>query len=444
MKTIFRLFTSATLIASLAGCASLESRKSLENVAKNWCETIRASQVICTYPLTEDLVPGDVFLVQTTIDDQSKLYARKGFLSLDDHQARLKTNYQADYFNGYWQDNYGATPHPRPSLSASSPQAVDAPRAAFPSYTFDASSGINASLALPINGIPIALGLVHGDQVSGNVVLSNAYTYAADTGSLYEALKKWAHDNQGRLGMTLIQSGMEQMLLRVVSRVYLVGGVNVTLTKSAASGGQTAVNQGDSSAVAGGNGVDMTAILNAQAESLKSALPNSGAIKFMSASSSSVTLAETFDRPLVVGYLGFDVPVFSGGVLGVPLPVFERLEGRKIGNGYPLASISPDQAAFNLQIYALLALGRENPAQALAVARAVGEKIDSPEFADALQSIAAAQKNADEPKIALNKFKLAANRYVGTDEKSGPHYLRFQEVFSAAFDQRDTPPQGKQ
>jgi len=61
------------------GCASYNARKQLEGVAKNWCETIRASQVIPVYPLTEDLTPGDVFLVQRPIATEAKAYSAGAF-----------------------------------------------------------------------------------------------------------------------------------------------------------------------------------------------------------------------------------------------------------------------------------------------------------------------------------------------------------------------------
>src|SRR6266481_2898062 len=70
----------------------------LERVAKDWCMTIRASQVIPVYPLTEDVQPGDVFLVRTRIEDQASEYERRGFLPLDQLLARFQpTNYQQFY-----------------------------------------------------------------------------------------------------------------------------------------------------------------------------------------------------------------------------------------------------------------------------------------------------------------------------------------------------------
>src|SRR5689334_11985633 len=84
------LLGAAMLAASLlgGGCADYLRRKELESVAKNWCETIRASQVIPVYPLTEDLRPGDVFLVQTPVSEEASRYRAKGFLPLDDFRER--------------------------------------------------------------------------------------------------------------------------------------------------------------------------------------------------------------------------------------------------------------------------------------------------------------------------------------------------------------------
>jgi hypothetical protein len=60
----FPLFTLALLAALLAtGCARMQTRMmktELQEVAKRWCLTIRASQVVPVYPLTEDIQPGDI------------------------------------------------------------------------------------------------------------------------------------------------------------------------------------------------------------------------------------------------------------------------------------------------------------------------------------------------------------------------------------------------
>src|SRR5439155_17343739 len=85
----------------VSGCC-LTRQCQLEHVAKDWCMTIRASQVIPVYPLTEDIQPGDVFLVQVPIDRQQQVYEDKGFLPLDNHITRLKpSGYKQFYTNSF-------------------------------------------------------------------------------------------------------------------------------------------------------------------------------------------------------------------------------------------------------------------------------------------------------------------------------------------------------
>ncbi|HVR39372.1 MAG TPA: hypothetical protein VMU84_09765, partial [Thermoanaerobaculia bacterium] len=80
----------------LCACSLTKSTSTqLSRVAKDWCLTIRASQVIPTYPLTEDLQVGDVYLVTTPIDQEVKQLESDGFLPLDNLIARvLTTGYQ--------------------------------------------------------------------------------------------------------------------------------------------------------------------------------------------------------------------------------------------------------------------------------------------------------------------------------------------------------------
>ena len=70
---------------------------------------IRASQVIPVYPLTEDLQPGDVLLVRTPIEEQAKLYKKKGFLPLDQHLVRLYTKGSTNDFYDFYNARYGLT-----------------------------------------------------------------------------------------------------------------------------------------------------------------------------------------------------------------------------------------------------------------------------------------------------------------------------------------------
>jgi len=94
----FRVMTIGVIAAlvMLTGCAS--KKRQLEDVAKDWCMTIRASQVIPVYPLTQDIQPGDVFLVQLPVDKQQLQYENRGFLPLDNHVARLVPTNYGDFY----------------------------------------------------------------------------------------------------------------------------------------------------------------------------------------------------------------------------------------------------------------------------------------------------------------------------------------------------------
>ena len=96
-------------LASLPACvgihrwqkAQTQKHREIElaDVAKSWCQTIRASQVIPVYPLTEDLQPGDVFLVRRTVEDQADEYKTAGFLPLDYHWMRLDPAKYGEFYS---------------------------------------------------------------------------------------------------------------------------------------------------------------------------------------------------------------------------------------------------------------------------------------------------------------------------------------------------------
>ena len=100
-------------VATLVGCDTTRSKsKQLARVAKDWSLVVRASQVIPVYPLTEDILPGDVFLVRTRIEDQIKVYEAKGFLPLDQLLVRLQpNNYAAFYLGSYGIGTFTNTPY---------------------------------------------------------------------------------------------------------------------------------------------------------------------------------------------------------------------------------------------------------------------------------------------------------------------------------------------
>lgn len=338
------------ILILFVSCTATLRNKQLEKVAKDWALVIRASQVIPIYPLSEDLQPGDVLLVSTPIEEQVALYKEKGFLPLDQHLKRL---YPKD-FKEFYNSRYGITGDTIPPAQWQKQNAdgehswKEAPRAAFPTYQFSVRTGSGLNLAIPIQGVPFALGLMNSGSASGTVTIADAYTFGLDNFSMEDLVRKWGKKHRRLLKSYEPRNG-KYHFLRVVSRVYVTGRVSVTLNNDEATGVDVAagadrpvkligVEQG--STVQNYNKVIAT-INELAAQQLPGAK-----VKIATASSRSVTLSEEFQRPLVIGYIGFDLPILKGGRMGAAISTLSQLTGRKRlqasseGNVYRLAAIS--------------------------------------------------------------------------------------------------------
>jgi hypothetical protein len=304
--------------------------------------------------LTEDLQPGDVLLVSTPIEDQVAIYKAKGFLPLDQHVVRL---YSPD-FPMFYRSRYGITdgtipPAPWQLLDATGKhQWALAPRAAFPTYQFAVSSGSGLSLAIPVQGIPLALGLMHSGKASGTVTIADAFTYGLDQVHLTSLVQAWASQQRPLLRQYGPRDGRTHFL-RIVSRVYSTGQVSATVNNEEAFSGDARGGADRPVELLGlttGN-VDKTysdalEILN---KVVSNELPG-GKIQIAAASSRSVTLSETFPRPLVIGYVGFDLPILDGGRLGTPISTLAQLNAER--------TIPPHNASSAYRLAALVHLYR--------------------------------------------------------------------------------------
>jgi len=324
-------------VGLLAGCKTTE--KQLARVAKDWCLTIRSSQVLPVYPLTEDLQPGDVFAVQTPLSQQARIYRRQGFLALDQHVTRLgDLPYDTFYGGGYWEGTYAGIPHGRPGWSSSDvPVVPRVPRAAFPTYNFSVQRAGGLKLAIPIQGVPVGLGLMGAQRATGSVTLTDTFTYGLDIEPTLRALISWWRQNGGVRAMmgAIAAESSEPVFLRVVNRVYLAGGVVVQLSnldsrQTEAEGGvapqlpPSELSESDPDGIAAPAQQTVPDALSAGASVLKAGAPG-GSVRFVQAGKSSVTLEQKFDRPLVIGYLGFDVKVYEDGSLSPPIPSYAVL-----------------------------------------------------------------------------------------------------------------------
>jgi len=335
------------------GCRS--APVTYEAAARDWCMTIRASQVVPVYPLTEDVQPGDVFAVQTPLSRQHEIFEARGFLALDQHVVRLPTTHSAEsmepgkapgnaaatrtlpydsfYRHGYWTQAWTAAV-PRPGWGDA--DAVKAPRAAFPSYTFDVHRGQGLRLAIPVSGVPLGLGLMRAQRATGTVTLRDAYTYGMDIETLYKELRAWwASDPEIRRTLAAVsKQSSAEVYLRAVNRVYMVRGVTVSIQNLDSRGagldaGTTAeldlLHQAIESPNEAAAAVQSYEAVRRVLSSLNTVSGSGGSLHIAHASSHLVTMNETFDRPLVIGYLGFDVRVESDGSLSVPVPSFALL-----------------------------------------------------------------------------------------------------------------------
>jgi len=348
VRSILGATALITLIIGGTGCATKES--AIQKAAKDWCMTIRGCQVIPVYPLTEDIQPGDIFLVQVPIDRQQNLYRAQGFLALDNHLARLNpTGYEDFYAHNFFASgstNRLLSDWIRPRGTNQSWAA--APHAAFPSYAFTVRNGAGLSLAVPIQGVPVGLSLLASDAASGSVQIQDAHTVGVDTLSLYRQVQQWAETNRTFLqNFGTPASAPERNYLRVVSRLYTAGRLTVSLKDASnRSGGLDAgvpkpVNlltpelPANATNVAGNALQNFTNAFGALSQMVSAAakatdaagnvLPG-GSLRLAAASARTVSIDETFDPALSIGYLGFDCVIEADGGLGPPIPTHANLE----------------------------------------------------------------------------------------------------------------------
>lgn len=271
-----------------------------------------------------------------------------------------------------------------------------APRAAFPSYSFSIERSAGLNIGLPVSGVPIAFGLLGSDRAMATVSLKDAYTYGVDEFSMWKDFVAWAKEPENAARIATYSpvyerervSGQYRIrynYLRVVTRVYMVGKVNVSVVDSSenaadvkagvaqninlisASGdprkdletirtvlnnglasvpveprkrktkpekeGQTTghtphettttptlpatrdVTVGAATRPSPGNTVP-DAPTDAGAEATLDTPTFGARLKFTQVTNRSVALDETFDRPLVIGYLAYDIPIAYGGEIG--------------------------------------------------------------------------------------------------------------------------------
>ena len=225
-------------LAAASGCARNVSDRELQRVARDWSMVIRASQILPVYPLTEDLQPGDIFLVQVTVEDQAKTYRERGFMPLDNLIYRLDPQGYEDFYRYSFEAGGAEHRLPKHWLSPGKPDSWTlAPNASFPTYAFSARRGGGFNVALPVQGIPVGLSLLGGDATQGTITIAEARTYGVDAMSLHDNVRAWSEIPANRAFLQYFGGDPQHTnYVRVVSRVYLTGRINVSLQGSRSSG----------------------------------------------------------------------------------------------------------------------------------------------------------------------------------------------------------------
>ncbi len=442
---------SLTAIA-LAGC-SYEDQ--MRRVAKDWCMTIRAAQVVPVYPLTEDLQPGDVFLVTLPSNEQEKLYKSLGYLPLDVQVTRLNVSTAAfDAFYGpqYFEDDYasGGQAHARlkrrvdaTGIADPFAQSYNVPRASFPTYSVDVKRSGGFKAAIPVQAIPIGVGLLGADSATASVTIADAYTYAADPADLAVKLRAWASSADAQLILRDYNYGRpenEPLFLRVVQRVYLTGGVKVAITRT--SQGSGGVDAGVAQDVSGTAPSEKSAIerwaesQEALGEALNSGLLGANAmpgasVRFAGATSRSVMLDERFDRPLAIGYIAVDYEIRKDGSLGAALSTRDVLNGRakysSVRQG-PSSDLDIAIIALHSQVATLARGSPQDQDRAIAIVRtAVANMPGTAAEYDRVRQMLE-PTTAPDALATARALSMANNRYRSGEAGSGP---KTESVFLA-------------
>jgi len=207
------------------------------------------------------------------------------------------------------------------------------------------------NLAVPVDGVPVGLSLMNSEAADGTVSIEKAKTIGIDTVSMWKQLTIWASDNAVFLSQ-YAPSGKITNYVRVVTRVYAAGQMNVSLRDaSSQSGGldvgaakpvnllfpQLTTNNSAEVANTFTNQVNLLGVYTNGLNAIQQSLPG-GSVRIAAASSRTVAMQQDFVPPLVVGYLGFDCEILDGGELGPPMPTHARLNKENLAGHHKIVS----------------------------------------------------------------------------------------------------------
>ncbi len=176
------------------------------------------------YPLEEDIRPGDIYLVDKSIDSEVSTWNRKGFLPLNNRFGRM--HIPKKLFESFYSNSHVASD----SVSFSRP-----PKAAFPSYTFEIDKRGALGLALPLNSVPVAISASGAQSATGSVVFTGAETRGLPDLIMQRQVDRWQKDHRKALSNRAKYTD-HPLILRLITRVFTIKGATVSLAFSKESG----------------------------------------------------------------------------------------------------------------------------------------------------------------------------------------------------------------
>ncbi|MGI9458014.1 MAG: hypothetical protein ACR2NU_15725, partial [Aeoliella sp.] len=250
------------------------------------------------------------------------------------------------------------------------------PKAGFPSYTFEVSNNGGLSLAVPVQGVPIALSVTGAAEATGSITIKDAVTYGLDTTSMYQLLLD--AEKAGKLRYAIPPEGEEPWYLRMITRVFAAQSFNVVLTATSTLGGGVDAGARQPVADAGGqleNGLTVSQInqqleaVGLAADAAGNVLPG-GSVRATFASGRTVGFEETFDEPIVVGYHGFDAAIDSKGRIGPLIPTFQVLDDEAVPLDPVPTAIRSEDSAYMAMVEMLRTLPNESATKVVRAAAA--------------------------------------------------------------------------
>jgi len=320
-----RFWTGVFILVCAAGCMSSSKSEQFTDFAKDWSKAIRAQQVIPIYPLVENLQVGDVFLVDRPIENEAEQYDAEGYLPL----GRFIS-----------------------SISDTLPSKDPWPKAAFATFSFDLRRGGSVGAGIPVQGVPVSFSLLGAESATATVSLKDATVYHLPDDKLEGAVNQWSEKMRSTLAMyrpayERNADGTFQMrysYVRIITGVFRIKKATVVLNDATSLGGKGRVGIAENlglitaGATPPADATSLTETINKAlapasqpaakdasngttnngAPTTSEAAPPAAGVEFSAygVTSSGLSLDETFDTPLAVGYVAIDYPIGYEGKLG--------------------------------------------------------------------------------------------------------------------------------